>query len=63
MPGIPNCVSSILSGIHRNVYLLRSAGPDEQFDTADDLVTALQVRTSKVMARPTAGTVEIRYRA
>jgi hypothetical protein len=36
-------------------YLVRSAGPDKQFDTGDDLATYLEVRRSKRVGRPTSG--------
>jgi uncharacterized protein YfaS (alpha-2-macroglobulin family) len=41
-------------------YLVRSAGPDKRFDTADDLTSYLELRTDKVMGRPTSGTVEVK---
>ncbi len=44
----------------KNYYLVRSAGPDKLFDSADDLSSYLEVRTNKVMGHPTAGVVEIK---
>ena len=32
-------------------YLLRSAGPDKRFETGDDLVAYLEVRTNKIVGR------------
>ena len=40
-------------------YLLRSAGPDKQFDTGDDLITYLDVRRSKIIGRPISGPSKI----
>ena len=40
-------------------YLLRSAGPDKQFDTGDDLVTYLEVRRSKIVGHPASGPSKI----
>src|SRR5260370_20740434 len=40
-------------------YLLRSAGPDKQFDTGDDLLTYLEVRRSKIVGHPASGPSKI----
>ncbi len=36
-------------------YRVRSAGPDRQFDTGDDLETYLEVRRAKIVGRPSSG--------
>jgi len=38
-----------------NYYMVRSAGPDGRFNTADDLWANLAVRTRKIVGRPTTG--------
>jgi uncharacterized protein YfaS (alpha-2-macroglobulin family) len=43
----------------KKYYLLRSAGPDKQFDTSDDLVTYLGVRRSKIVGHPASGPSKI----
>ena len=43
----------------KKFYLLRSAGPDKQFDTSDDLVTYLEVRRSKIVGHPASGPSKI----
>ncbi len=40
-------------------YVVRSAGPDKQFNTGDDLASYLEVRTQKVAGRPTAGAIDL----
>jgi len=40
-------------------YLLRSAGPDKQFDTGDDLVTYFEIRRSKIVGHPASGPSKI----
>ncbi len=42
----------------RNTYLVRSAGPDKRFDTADDLMLTLQVQTDEVSAGSISLTIE-----
>jgi hypothetical protein len=37
------------------VYLVRSAGLDKRFNTADDLTTYVEVRASKIVGRPSTG--------
>jgi uncharacterized protein YfaS (alpha-2-macroglobulin family) len=37
-------------------YIVRSAGADGQFDTGDDMMVYVEVRTGKIMNRPEAGT-------
>ncbi len=39
----------------RNYYLVRSAGPDKQFDTADDLTGYLEVRGRKTVGSGSSG--------
>jgi uncharacterized protein YfaS (alpha-2-macroglobulin family) len=39
----------------KRYYMVRSAGPDKQFDTGDDLGTYLEVRHRKIIGRPTSG--------
>jgi len=39
----------------KNHYLLRSAGPDKQMNTADDLFTYLEVRRSKIVGPASSG--------
>ncbi len=39
----------------KKYYLLRSAGPDKQFDDSDDLVTYFEVRRSKIVGHPASG--------
>ncbi|MBZ5522723.1 MAG: carboxypeptidase regulatory-like domain-containing protein [Acidobacteriia bacterium] len=39
----------------KRYYLVRSAGPDKQFDTGDDLATYLEVNYRKIVGRPSAG--------
>ncbi|HMI50498.1 MAG TPA: MG2 domain-containing protein, partial [Candidatus Saccharimonadales bacterium] len=36
-------------------YLVRSAGPDKQFGTHDDMWTSVEVRRRKIVGRPSAG--------
>jgi len=36
-------------------FVVRSAGPDKQFNTGDDLVAYLQIRTRKIVERPSSG--------
>jgi hypothetical protein len=43
----------------KKYYLLRSAGPDKQFDTGDDLVTYFEVRRSKIVGHPASGPSKI----
>ncbi len=43
----------------KKYYLLRSAGPDKQFDTGDDLITYLEVRRSKIVGHPASGPSKI----
>jgi len=45
----------------RMFYLVRSAGPDKQFDTGDDLATYLEVRRRKRVGPPTSrpSTIEV----
>ena len=40
-------------------YLVRSAGPDKQFDTADDLAGYLEVRGRKAVGRGSSGASQI----
>ena len=40
-------------------YLVRSAGPDKRFDTADDFSTILEVRTRKIAGPPTSDQIAI----
>jgi hypothetical protein len=40
-------------------YLVRSAGPDKQFGTGDDLWTYVELRRRKIVARPTSGPSKI----
>jgi uncharacterized protein YfaS (alpha-2-macroglobulin family) len=42
------------------VYILRSAGPDQRFNDMDDLITYLQVRSERKAGPPTSGTIEIK---
>src|SRR5260370_13025463 len=41
-------------------YLVRSAGPDKQFGTGDDLWTYVEVRRRKIVGRASSGTSTIR---
>ena len=43
----------------KKYYLLRSAGPDKQFDDSDDLVTCFEVRRSKIVGHPASGPSKI----
>jgi hypothetical protein len=43
----------------RNFYLVRSAGPDRQFATGDDLTAYVEVRTGKVVGHATSGAIEV----
>ncbi len=38
-----------------NVYMVRSAGLDKRFNTADDLTTYVEVRTRKIVGGPSTG--------
>src|ERR1035441_7096981 len=40
-------------------YLVRSAGPDKRFDTADDFSAWLEVRTRKIAGPPVSGEMAI----
>jgi len=40
-------------------YMLRSAGPDQQFDTTDDMAAFVEVHAGKIVGRPDAGTVTL----
>ena len=40
-------------------YLVRSAGPDKQFGTADDMGIYVEVRTRKVVGRPSSGVLSL----
>ena len=41
-------------------YRIRSAGPDQQFDTADDLAVYIEVHSGNVSRRPSAGTIDLK---
>jgi len=43
------------SDSQKTYYLVRTAGPDKQFDTGDDQGTYLEVRRRKVVGRPSSG--------
>jgi hypothetical protein len=43
----------------RKMYIVRSAGADQQFNTADDLAAWLEVRTGKVASRSELGTIAL----
>ena len=43
----------------KSYYMLRSAGPDKQFNTGDDLITYLQVRRAKIVGHPDSGPSKI----
>ena len=43
----------------QGVYLVRSAGPDKCFDTADDLSAMLEVRTRMIAGPPVSGEMSI----
>jgi A-macroglobulin TED domain/Alpha-2-macroglobulin family/MG2 domain/A-macroglobulin receptor binding domain/Carboxypeptidase regulatory-like domain/Alpha-2-macroglobulin bait region domain len=38
-----------------NVYMVRSAGPDQRFNTADDLATYVELSARKIVGMPTNG--------
>jgi hypothetical protein len=40
---------------NRQYYTLRSAGPDKQFDTGDDLFTYLRIESKRRVGRPSSG--------
>ena len=51
--GTPACAWSAAHwDPQQRYYLVRSAGPDKRFDTADDLSTMLEVRTRKIAGPP-----------
>jgi uncharacterized protein YfaS (alpha-2-macroglobulin family) len=39
----------------QNYYMVRSAGPDKQFGTADDLMTYLEIRRRKIVGKKNSG--------
>jgi hypothetical protein len=43
----------------KRYYVVRSAGPDKRFDTADDLSAALEVRTRKIAGPPISDEMSI----
>jgi hypothetical protein len=42
-------------GLQPSTYMVRSAGPDKQFETIDDFITYLHVRARTSVGRPRAG--------
>jgi hypothetical protein len=44
---------------NRTTYLVRSAGMDQQFDTADDMAAYVEVRTRNIVGRPGSGTMAL----
>jgi len=43
----------------RKLYLVRSAGPDRRFDTGDDLLAYVEMRTGKIVGRPGEATLDL----
>ena len=41
-------------------YLVRSAGPDRRFDTADDLAAYMEMRTGNIVGRPGSGNIDLK---
>jgi uncharacterized protein YfaS (alpha-2-macroglobulin family) len=44
----------------RKYYLVRSAGPDRRFDTADDLAAYVEMRTGNIVGRPGSGNIDLK---
>jgi Carboxypeptidase regulatory-like domain len=43
----------------KRIYLVSSAGPDKRFDTVDDLMVYIEVRTGKVVGPPGSGSLDV----
>jgi len=43
----------------KKMYIVRSAGPDQQFNTADDMAAYLEVHTGSVASRSESGTIAL----
>ena len=41
-------------------YRIRSAGPDQQFDTADDLAVYIEVHSGSISRRPSTGMIDLK---
>src|SRR6202051_191860 len=41
-------------------YVVRSAGPDQRFGTADDLTTYMEVRTGNIVDGPASGNIQLK---
>src|SRR6266571_877571 len=53
--GTPLHIERAQQYLQTRYYVVRSAGPDKKFDTADDLATYLTVQRRKEVGRPTSG--------
>jgi len=53
--GTPLHIERAQQYLQTTYYVVRSAGPDKKFDTADDLATYLTVQRRKEVGRPTSG--------
>src|SRR5579864_2529628 len=48
-------IEPVAWGQPKTYYLVRSAGPDKQFQSADDMAAYLEFRRRKIVAQPSAG--------